>query len=258
MSTVAVVNCEAHSTRGACSEETESFADTRATIAVRYHNEVSPATWMTVLRAARRCSARPHGCSRGSAAGQLSFSSPSSSFIRGGHSSCAAARMCRMPDARLQARAAAESALSWHSYYLAQLRTRLLHFRLLWDASGWQVSPCWSQIARLHGGLQRSPRQCASRDRDRAGPSHEPAPQPTSWAPPRAHPLQKPSQPSAIARLRKATRGTGSMPQGANALWQAYLASSRCIWGLPRLKRPALSKDCLTALGSSLGRSHLH
>ena len=28
MSTVAVVNCEAHSTRGACSEETESFADT--------------------------------------------------------------------------------------------------------------------------------------------------------------------------------------------------------------------------------------
>ena len=99
MSTVAVVNCEAHSTRGACSEETESFADTRATIAVRYHNEVRPATWMTVL-AARRCSARPHGCSSSSALGQLTSC----------HSSCAAGRMCRMPMRGLQADACADTA----------------------------------------------------------------------------------------------------------------------------------------------------
>ena len=67
VSAVAVVNCEAHNKSGARSAETESFAVTRATIAERYQSEVRPNTRTAV---GARCSARPHGSSSSSAAGQ--------------------------------------------------------------------------------------------------------------------------------------------------------------------------------------------
>ena len=157
------------------------------------------------------------------------------------------------------------SALGEAARLLEQLRCRPAHELPLFMRRRSHVPHADARVAGRRGRV-RTARAVVARlllkvgcaSRHRALPFHEPAPRPTCWAPPRARPLREPSQPSAIARLRKATRGTGSMARSANALWQVHLASSRCIWGLPHLRRPALSEDYLTALRSSLGRSHLH
>eukprot|EP00964_Phaeocystis_antarctica_P084106 scaffold52957_cov48-Phaeocystis_antarctica.AAC.4 len=67
VSAVAVLNCEAQSRSGARSAETESFAVVIATSDERYQSEARPNTRSAV---GARCSARPHGCSSSSAAGQ--------------------------------------------------------------------------------------------------------------------------------------------------------------------------------------------